>query len=503
MGVRFYIILATIFFANFAFAQPKPRLAHCLTAAHDVLVENFKNEGKYFDSEEKLKQKLSDGCKALPYDITLKAEKGFRIVSEHNNETWSVDENQDFVRAAKLARKPATDPAASPQQPKRVPIVVAPGSSSDLRPRSKADPVSVPQPATLSPQPLPPPEPIPSVKIEVPKNIPMAVLAGDSTPPLVPVPQFVPTVNVLAANVVKKGDDNASKLERCFTKKFFKTQACVNLFNELDVQCGQGGDKVPMMCLELNRHVSSTNLADCTFTGPGSEENYGKCELRARQLKRVCTNPLKEFSFECRGLAAYLGKSEEAEKAGPAQARNQPAAVTPSPLAVAQVPPAADKPLTLRAPAALPETLMPATPELNGKANYYTAERTSISAIRNVQTLDSALRKLLKLRAVTFESRETLQKDVGFVAEEVELVDPTYVQFTEKNAPNNVKVPQISALITAGIQELYGMCKSDTDLQKDMIKRLVNLEGENADLRREVERQTRELIIIKAKLGIK
>lgn len=492
MGARFYIILITLFFANFSFAQPKSRLAHCLTNAYEAMAENFKAEGKYSDSEEKLKNKLSEGCKALPYDITLKAgNRGFRVVSEFNGETWSVDESEDFVRAAKLTpRKAANDlitPAAGPSQPptmKRVPIVVD-ANASRVRSR-KGDPqvdptptAEVIQPSTTSPPPAP------SAKIVPAKNIPTAVLASDSTPPLVPVPQFVPNVNFVAAAVVKKGDDSATKLERCFTKRLFNTKACLSLFSDLDSQCALGGDKIPTMCLELNRHLAATRLDDCSLTGPGAEENFGKCELKAKQMRKVCANPMKEFTFECRTLTKYLTEAPPGIAAPP---------VVRAP---ASAPPAADT-LTpaLSAP---PVSSLP----VSAPAGYYTAERTSINAIRNVQSLDSALRKLLKLRPVSFESRETMQKEVGFVAEEVELVDPLYVQYTDKNVIHNVKIPQLTALLTGSVQELYGMCRSDSDLQKDLIKRLVTLEGENSELRRDVERMTRELIIIKAKMGLK
>lgn len=499
MGVRFYIILFTFFFANFAFAQPKSRLAHCLTNAYEAMTENFKNDGKYSDAEEKLKNRLSEGCKALPYDITLKADnRGFRVVSEFNGETWSVDENQDFVRAAKLTpRKAAADPSAPPGAPaapamKRVPIVVD-SAPSRVREKAKGDPqTDAVSTEVIQPTLSPPPSPSPAAKNAPAKIIPPAVLASDSTPPLVPVPQFVPNVNFVAAGVVKKGDDGATKLERCFTKRLFNTKACVTLFSDLDSQCAQGGDKIPTMCLDLNRHLAATHLDDCSSTGAGADENFGKCELKARQMKKVCANPMKEFTFECRTLTKYLTLNEKPAEAGPAKA---------------EVPSALAAPKALRAPAAAPEavdTLTPVPPvSPPPAAGYYTTERTSINAIRNVQSLDSALRKLLRLRPVSFESRETLQKDVGFVAEEVELVDPTYVHYTDKNVLHGVKVPQLTALIAGSVQEIYGMCRSDADLQKDLIKRLVTLEGENAELKREVERQTRELIIIKAKLGIK
>lgn len=484
MGVRFYIIFLLFGCMSSAWAQPKSRLAHCLNNAYEVMTENHKNEGQYSDSEEKLKKNLSDGCKALPYNITLKAgQRGFRVVSEFNNETWSVDENQDFVRAAKLtprkeaeANKTATAPATPAM--KRVPIVVANQPSG----KKLIDPS--PPPAIQPTAEVPTPSPAPT--IAPPKNIPAAVLASDSTPPLVPVPQFVPNVNFVAPTIVRKGDENATRLERCFTKRLFNTKACVSLFSDLDSQCGQGGDKVPTICLELNRHLAATNLDDCSPTGPGAMENFGKCELKARQMKKVCANPLKEFSFECRTLTKYLTQTEQ----------------SPGKSSAPEVPPALAAPIeSARAPANVPPTIETLLPPVAIATSP--VERTSINAIRNVQTLDSSLRKLLKLRPVRFESRETMQKDVGFVAEEVELVDPTFVQYSEKNVLQGVKTPQLTALIAGSVQELYGMCRSDSDLQRDMIKRLVTLEGENAELKREVERATRELIIIKAKLGIK
>lgn len=257
---------------------------------------------------------------------------------------------------------------------------------------------------------------------------------------------------------INPGVEAAKRMEQCFAKSKFNTEVCRTFFDELEKKCG--GENVPLkrLCLELEAAIAKIDLADCI----GDEENFGKCELRRRALEKKCSNPLRSSSGECRGLAKF-----NASLAPPTEAPVAPRADVPrAPAQAATATPA---------PAPAPHVLSP-------DPGYSRIESVDLAGAK---TLEPSLRTLLRLRPVVYDSKMSRTKEMGFVTEEVELVNPQLVTYNSSGKAQTVKFTQFSALLTSGVQELYNMCKADGELQKDLISRMVSLERENGALKRE------------------
>jgi hypothetical protein len=127
-------------------------------------------------------------------------------------------------------------------------------------------------------------------------------------------------------------------------------------------------------------------------------------------------------------------------------------------------------------------------------------ERSIVHSIENVHNLGLALQTVLKLRPVSFIWKNDQSQAIGFVAEEIAQKDPRLSTRDEKGI-QGWDVGGISALLTGGLQELYGMCQYNTEGQKTLATRLANLEQENARLKKQVDDISTDLKSIKAKLG--
>lgn len=454
-------------------AQPQAQMSHCLTAAYQIQAANFKKTKKLLEQKD-LTRDMPVACKNYEYAVGAKGADGFRISTEMAGETWSIDEKSAFVRLARAGSKataytpPKADgTAAAPATPAPAPAAAGtPGAPPLLAPAA---------------QPLAPRKGIFSAAAQAGgtaaatgpngERVPMAVMASDSMAPLVETPPLeLPTLTSILnpkVNVTYKPEDEARmKLAKCFSKRLFNTKMCEKLFEELDGQCGKGGDKLPVMCVEYQRTVAEIRLDDCE----GDEETWGKCELRAKQITKTCANPLKQTSAECRSLNKYLAR-------------------TPS-----------GKPNPVVGPPGSPNRSI-AQADVGGVAQA--VDSTLISLLKNVQTLPPSLRKILTLRPVSYELKDSRRQDIGFVAEEVEAIDTVLVNYSSNSQLQNVRYPQLTTLLTSGMQELYGMCKSDVDLNKELIRKVISLQDENAQLKEKLDKHSRELLMIKLKLGIK
>jgi hypothetical protein len=81
---------------------------------------------------------------------------------------------------------------------------------------------------------------------------------------------------------------------------------------------------------------------------------------------------------------------------------------------------------------------------------------TSLRATkREIQPLNLGLNTVLKLRPVSFTWKSTNERDLGFIAEEVEKVDPLLAQYT-KDKLSGVRYNSLSSLLAKAIQEFYG-----------------------------------------------
>ncbi len=72
---------------------------------------------------------------------------------------------------------------------------------------------------------------------------------------------------------------------------------------------------------------------------------------------------------------------------------------------------------------------------------------------KNVNTIKNATDKINRLRGVDFEWKETLEKDMGFVAQEVEKVLPELVKTDSDTGLKSVKYGNITALLVEALKE--------------------------------------------------
>ena len=245
------------------------------------------------------------------------------------------------------------------------------------------------------------------------------------------------------------------------------------------------------------------------FENCGDDDaDYGKCELRRAQLQAACADPLKGMSADCQSFRVY----QAAFKPNPAGK-----AIQRMPMQVDRIKPTmscakgdrqmcvADYCRAASAVGATREDLARCS-----QAQGLHAGQSSLRYLKDVKALDSNLNIVARLRPVTYIWNETNLRDLGFVAEDVASVDPLLVTYTEEGQIQGVKYGQISALLTGGMQELYGYCKATSDQQAELTRRLQSLETINAQLINQnkmlslrLDRQAQELESIRIKMGFK
>ncbi|MGE4132802.1 MAG: tail fiber domain-containing protein [Bdellovibrionales bacterium] len=445
-------------------AQPRTRMTYCLNAVYEVQTFYFSSANKYLGNEKSLKRQLPEPCREFNYWIHVKPDHGFRVtVGTKEEEFWTVDEKYSMVRLAGAKKDstgrdtPAADNSKALSEPRQAPPNLPPPPSKGV---TSIQALSAPM------------APTPPVVIAAPSTGPPAGSNAEST-------SIAPLVNPLV-EAMKPDADARLRLTQCMQKRLYPTPNCQRMFQDLEKSCEVQSDQVPVICAEYRRLVDGAILSSCPLT----TESWGQCDLKLAKIKKKCKNPFRQFSSDCRDLNKFLSQVDMATAATTAP----PAASDAAPqLAEGEGPPSAgsDDPPP-RTPASWANSRGPST----------------LDSIRNVRTLALALRTLLKLRAVTYQSKNTKEENVGFVAEEVAAVDPSYVEFDEKHNLQGINPAALTALITGAVQELYGSCQKDSDLQKDLIRRLGVLEQENAQLRATVEQQRKDLFKIKERLNM-
>lgn len=470
------LILCALFFgAREVQAQPQSRLVYCLTAAQDAQISAYAEREKFITNEAELKKLMLGSCKDLRYEIMLKSSGGFRVVSEWNNETWSIDENGDFVKVASLKTTPGSAPASTDGGAASAPRTPAAASKASA-PAPAAPRSSDPQPGKPNAIPDPPNRPLaravpPAGGSDEAGATPPAQLADEQAP----------------APSAKTSADASAKLAGCLTKPLFSTKPCTVFFEQLEKTCWTDNAQLSKLCLDFEGTLKSVHLEDCETT----DSSWGKCEMKKRQLSKKCTNELKQNSGECRDLTKFLARVQgTSPTAGDEQAQEQ----DKNARAPAKAPPAAEA-AAAPVPSRVPMTLAP---------------REEIPQMLRVQTLDPSLRALLRLRPVTYQTKESNLRQYGFVPAEVAAVEPGLVTYDPAGQPLTIKSTNFTALITSGMQELYGLCRVDTDLHKELIRRVVSVESENSQLKTENAALKKQLIqmgtdlqLIKEKLRLK
>lgn len=119
--------------------------------------------------------------------------------------------------------------------------------------------------------------------------------------------------------------------------------------------------------------------------------------------------------------------------------------------------------------------------EVNGNvkapAYLYTSDRR---LKKNIKTIDDSLEKVLMLRGVEFDWKESNEHEVGLIAQEVEAVEPNLVETSASNGMKSVKYGNIVALLIEAIK------KQETRAVKAE-REISSLKDENKKLREEIE----------------
>jgi hypothetical protein len=96
---------------------------------------------------------------------------------------------------------------------------------------------------------------------------------------------------------------------------------------------------------------------------------------------------------------------------------------------------------------------------------------------KNISTIENPLDKIMKLRGVNFTWKNSNQKTVGFIAQEVEKVVPELVKTNSQTTLKSVHYSNIIAIVVEAIKELRGENKRE----------VANLKEENKKLKTKVE----------------
>jgi hypothetical protein len=96
----------------------------------------------------------------------------------------------------------------------------------------------------------------------------------------------------------------------------------------------------------------------------------------------------------------------------------------------------------------------------NGTGTYVVADAngklwkqsSSIRYKTNIETLDTGEDAVLKLRPVRFEYKESGQKDIGLIAEEVEKISPDLVIYDGQGRPDAVKYDKVALYLLSVVK---------------------------------------------------
>ena len=91
----------------------------------------------------------------------------------------------------------------------------------------------------------------------------------------------------------------------------------------------------------------------------------------------------------------------------------------------------------------------------------------------NIETLHAETDSVLNLRPVRFEYKETGQKDIGLIAEEVEKISPDLVIYDGQDRPDAVKYDRVSLYLIGVVKEL----KAENELLRqrvDVLEKTIN-----------------------------
>ena len=125
---------------------------------------------------------------------------------------------------------------------------------------------------------------------------------------------------------------------------------------------------------------------------------------------------------------------------------------------------------------------MQADTSMSSPAFYYISDK---NLKKNVKNYPKALETMEKFRGVTFDWKKDNGKDVGFIAQEVEKVEPRLVT-TREDGIKTVKYGNIVAIVIEAVKELK---EKLTDEDKQLKREIATVRKENAELKARLEAQ--------------
>lgn len=129
---------------------------------------------------------------------------------------------------------------------------------------------------------------------------------------------------------------------------------------------------------------------------------------------------------------------------------------------------------------------MQADSAMRSAAYYYISDKR---LKKNVRTYPDALSKMEELRGVYFDWKKGDKKDVGFIAQEVEAVEPRLVS-TDAEGKKAVKYGNIVAIVIEAVKELKQKLMAEDEVLK---REIATVKKENAELKQRLEAQEARL----------
>lgn len=490
--------IALLFISALSWGQPTPRTYRCLTAAHDIQIANFKLNHKYILKSEELKKRLPLGCREIAYEVSPRGNSGYRITLELNSEVWSVTETDTVTKGGRAG--PHTAVAVSTKTNVTEPSAVNAAAGDPVPMFHPPEHSDAPQsPNVQVPLSLPAVGPRPALNAQDKSAAPMAIFAKPVEPPppslfnlLSKIPKFEPHL------------DAATKLNNCFARSTYETPTCVQMFTDIDIRCRGAVDPPSELCTAFDKAMKSVNFDKCY----DDESQFGKCELRRAQMESICANPLSSLKSECQSFRIYMSSfmpTKPSKRVTRVPAQDDGIKPTES---CAK----GDRQMCVAEYCRMASSSGATKDDLDrcAQAQGLQSGQSSIRYLTGIKPMSSSLLELSRLRPVTYIWKASQLRDLGFIAENVSNVNPLLATYTEDGQIQGVKYGQMSALLTGGVQELYGMTLANSEQQGQLAHRLEDLERQNAQLVHEnkslVERmdsQLHELQSIKAKLGFK
>lgn len=118
---------------------------------------------------------------------------------------------------------------------------------------------------------------------------------------------------------------------------------------------------------------------------------------------------------------------------------------------------------------------------------------SSIRYKKDVENFTPGLSLIQRLRPVTFTWKSNNQRDLGFVAEEVNAVEPLMTTYNEKGEVEGVKYDRISAALVNAVNEQQAQIETQNTQVQSQKTEIETLKTQISDQQKTIERQQKQL----------